>query len=89
MCFHSTDEQSDMARTKLNQSEAKYPKGEDVCVVCCKRGGEPLFLVTTKPLTGYFFLYEFTGDGLKKLGKGLSPLELEEKFDVKRRMYAE
>lgn len=38
-------------------------KGEDVCVTCYERGGvKPLFLITTKPLTGYFFLYEFTGD---------------------------
>lgn len=71
------------------QMEIKYPKGEDVCVTCCERGGKPLFLITTKPLTGIFFLYEFTDNGLKKLGKGVSPLELEEKFGVKRRMGAE
>lgn len=74
---------------KSERLEVKYPKGEDVCVTCCERGGKPLFLITTKPLTGNFFLYEFTDNGLKKLGKGVSPLELEEKFDVKRRMGAE
>ena len=67
----------------------KYPKGEDVCVTCCDRGGDPLFLITTKPLTGYFFLYEFTADGLVKRGKGQSPLELEEKYNVRDRMGAE
>lgn len=75
-----------MAKAKSEQPEVKYPKGEDVCVTCCERGGKPLFLITTKPLSGYFFLYEFTGDKLIKLGKGSSPLELEERFEVKRRM---
>lgn len=78
-----------MAKAKLEQPEIKYPKGEEVCVTCCERGGKPLFLITNKPMTGYFFLYEFTGDGLVKLGKGLSPLELEEKFEVKKRMGVE
>lgn len=78
-----------MANAKQNEPGVKYPKGEDVCVTCCERGGKPLFLITTKPLTGYFFLYEFTEDGLVKLGKGQSPLELEEKFYVKKRMGVE
>lgn len=76
-----------MAKAKSEQPEIKYPKGEDVCVTCYERGGvKPLFLITTKPLTGYFFLYEFTADELVKLGKGQSPLELEERFEVKKRM---
>lgn len=75
-----------MPKAKSEKPEAKYPKGEDVCVTCYECGGRPLFLITTKPLTGYFFLYEFTADGLVKLGKGQSPLELEEKFNVRKRM---
>lgn len=78
-----------MAKPKQNKPEVKYPKGEDTCVTCCDRDGTPLFLITTKPLTGIFFLYEFTKDGLVKLGKGQSQLELEEKFHVKKRMGAE
>lgn len=74
-----------MSRAKESPA-VKYPKCEDVCVTCCESGGKPLFLITTKPLTGYFFLYEFTADGLIKLGKGQSPLELEEKFNVRKRM---
>lgn len=58
-------------------------------MTCCERGGKPLFLITSKPMTNSFFLYEFTGNGLVKLGKGLSPLELEEKFEVKKRMGVE
>ena len=78
-----------MAKAKSERPEVKYPKGEVACVTCCERGGKPLFLITHKPLTGYFFLYEFTGGGLVKLGKGLSPLELEERFEVKERMGVE
>lgn len=75
-----------MSKPKQNKTEVKYPKGEDACVRCLDRDGNPLFLITTKPLTGNFFLYEFTKDGLVRLGKGQSPLELEEKFDVRKRM---
>lgn len=71
---------------KSNSQEVKYPKGEDACVTCCDRSGKPLFLITRKPLTGCFFIYEFTEDGLLRLGKGLSPIELEEKFNVRKRM---
>ena len=69
-----------------NRPEVKYPKGEDACVTCCDRSGRPLFLITRKPSTGCFFIYEFTEDGLLRLGKGLSPIELEEKFNVRKRM---
>ena len=73
---------------KPKESEVKYPKGENVCVTCCERGGKPMFLITNKPLIDTYFIYEFTGDGLVKLGKGQSPSELEKKFDVKRRIGA-
>lgn len=73
---------------KQEQSELKRPKGEDVCVTCCEMGGNPMFLITYKPLVGTYFIYEFTENGLVRLGKGQSPSELEEKFDVKRRIGA-
>lgn len=71
---------------KKTEQEIRYPKGEDVCVTCCGTSGAPMFLITSKPMTGYYFLYEFTETGLTKLGKGQSPLELEERFQVKKRM---
>ncbi len=74
---------------KKEQPEIKYPKGETGCVTCYNKDHEPLFLITQKPLTETFFLYEFTGDGLVKLGKAQSPLELEKKFNVKQRMGCE
>lgn len=75
-----------MAKAKSEQPEIKHPKGEDACVTCCGKDHKPLFLITKKPLMETFFLYEFTRDGLVKLGKGKSPLELEEKFNVRKRM---
>lgn len=79
-----------MAKAKKSeQLEIKYPKGETVCATCYNKEHEPMFLITQKPLTETFFLYEFIGDGLVKLGKAQSPLELENKFNVKKRMGCE
>ena len=71
---------------KEKNQEIKYPRGENVCVIYCDCRGKPFFLITTKPITGCFFIYEFKEDGLTRLGKGLSPIELEERFDVRKRM---
>lgn len=78
-----------MARVNVEELDVKRPKGERSCVIYCERGGKPLFLLTNKLQTGGFFLYEFSERGLVKLGKGLSPTELEERFEVKRRMGVE
>ncbi len=75
-----------MTKAKCEQLEARYPKGENVRATYYDKNGNPLFLSTTKPTTGYFFLYEFAGDGLVRLGKGQSPIKLEEEFNVKKRM---
>ena len=66
--------------------KVKYPRGEDICVTHFSRDNIPLFLITSKPITGCFYIYEFSGGTLVKLGKGQSPLELEEKFKVRKRM---
>lgn len=78
-----------MARAKSEKPEIKYPKGENICATCCDRNGKQLFLITHKPLVDNYFIYEFTGDGLVKLGRGQSPLELEVKFDVRKKMGVE
>lgn len=75
-----------MAKAKTKKPKLKYPKEEVICTTCCERGGNPLFLITTNPLTEYFFIYEFTSEGLIKLGRGKSPIELEDKFNVRKRM---
>lgn len=66
----------------------KIQNGEIVCVTCCNKESAPLFLITSKPLTGMYYIYEFTDSGLSKIGKGQSPSELEEKFNIKERMGA-
>lgn len=82
----ATYDQIKLIMNKDKKQEVKYPKGEDVCVTCYTRDNIPLFLITTKPSTGYFFIYEFTENGLVRLGRSQSPLELEERFDVRKRM---
>lgn len=43
--------------------------------------------VTTKHnANNLYFFYEFVDNDFKKLGKGNSPSELEEKYDVNKRM---
>ena len=74
---------------KDGRQDVKYPKGEDRCVTCYGPDGKPLFLITAKPSIGCFYIYEFTTSGLVRLGKGKSPIELEEKFDVRKRMGVE
>jgi hypothetical protein len=74
---------------KSDSAGVKYPKGEDVCVTCFNRDKEPLFLITNKPNAKIFYIYEFVGNELIKLGKGSSPLELENKFNVAKRMGVE
>ena len=78
-----------MAKHITEKPEIKYPKGENICVTCYDSSGNRLFLITHKPLVDIYFIYEFTGDGLVKLGKGQSPLELEAKFNVRKRMGVE
>ena len=78
-----------MKKNNTESYEVKCPKGEEICVTCCERGGRPVFLITYKPLVGAYFIYEFTNDGLIKLGRGQSPSELESKFEIKRRIGAE
>lgn len=47
---------------------------------------ELLFIVTSKPTRDFYFLYELVDGAFKKLGKAKSPLELEEKFNVRESM---
>ena len=52
-----------------------------------ERGGtRPVAILTSKEPSNVFFLYERVGDDYVKLGKGNSPLELEERYDIRSRM---
>ena len=66
-------------------TQFKYPKGERGMVKYSDKEGVK-FILTTKEVGGYpnFYLYEVSGETLKKLGGGRSPLELEEKFNVEK-----
>lgn len=69
------------------KSKYPYPKGEHVWVGYYKEKHELMFIVTTKESTrDFYYLYEFVDGKFKKLGKSRSPRELEEKFEVDKKM---
>ena len=61
-------------------------KNEELVVSYSKRGGPIVGVMTTNQTGSLYFFYEFDGKDYKKLGKGQSPFELEEKFEIKKRM---
>ena len=63
----------------------KIPAGETASVTYLSAGVER-FLLTFKPATGFYCLYEIATDGLKKLGRDHSPFILEEKFNITERL---
>jgi len=64
----------------------KYPKGETVWVSYYNSNKELLFIITSKPIRDFYFLYEVVDGEFKKLGKAKNPTELEEKFKVRDKM---
>ena len=64
----------------------KYPKGETVWVSYYNSNKELLFIMTSKPIRDFYFLYEVVEGEFKKLGKAKNPTELEEKFKVRDKM---
>lgn len=65
----------------------KYPKGETVWVSYYNSNKELLFIMTSKPIRDFYFLYEVVDGEFKKLGKAKNPTELEEKFKVRDKIY--
>ena len=64
------------------------PKNEQMWWLYRNKSGTPIFLMTSKKNRDYYYLYEvLPGDELKKLGRAKTPPELEEKFDVDRKMF--
>lgn len=64
----------------------RYPKGETVWVSYYNSKKELLFIMTSKPIRDFYFLYEVVDGEFKKLGKAKNPTELEEKFKVRDKM---
>lgn len=47
-----------------------------------------MFLITSKVVRDFYYLYEIKEDKLVRLGKSASPVELEERFNIKKRIGA-
>ena len=64
----------------------KYPKGEIIWVSYLNRRHGLRFIITSKPIREYYFLYEVVDDEFVKLGKAKTPIELEEKFNISNKL---
>lgn len=68
----------------------KYPKNEIVWMTYYDSAGALQFFVTSKAARDYYFLYEVREDqSYVKLGKARSPRDLEEKYDVNKKIGVE
>lgn len=68
------------------KNESKYPKGERVWVGYYSQTYEPKFIITSKENRDFYFLYELVDGEFHKLGRSRSPKELEEKFEVDKKL---
>lgn len=57
--------------------DVKIPKGEILWERIFDKYKKLQYVVTSKSIRDYYYLYAVDGDNLKKLGKGKSPVELE------------
>lgn len=69
------------------KNEPKCPKGERAWVGYYNQSNELMFIVTSKETSrDYYFLYELVDGEFRKLGRSKSPKELEEKFEVDKKL---
>ena len=67
--------------------QIKYPKGEKVWVGYYDTQKNLRFIMTSKENNrDFYFLYELVDGQFKKLGKARSPKELEDKFEVSKKL---
>lgn len=64
----------------------KYPKGEIVWTGYYNAAGERKFILTSKETRDCYYLYKDTGNGFEKLGKAKEPPELEQRFEVRKKL---
>lgn len=64
----------------------KYPKNELVWFHYYNKNHIFMFLSTSNQSRDWYYLYEFVDGKLNKLGKGKSPTELENKFNIEQRL---
>ena len=67
----------------MDKPKYKYPKNERVWTSYFNSAGCLMFIVTSKPSQDFYILYELVDNEFKKLGRSKSPLELEQKFDIR------
>jgi len=67
-------------------NKPKYPKGERIWVGCYNQAHELKFIITSKEARDFCFLYELVDGEFCKLGRSKSPKELEEKFEVDKKL---
>lgn len=60
----------------------KCPKNEIRWTTYNNVNHDIIFIMTSKASRDIYYLYEFVDNEFKKVGKGKTPLELEEKFNV-------
>jgi hypothetical protein len=60
----------------------KYPKGEIVWVSYRNSNNKLCYIITSKILRDYYYIYELIDSEFKKLGKAKNPTELEKKFII-------
>lgn len=68
--------------------DIKYPKNELIWFHYFNSNHVFMFLSTSSQSRDWYYLYEFKDGRLIKLGKGRSPIELEERFKVDERLKA-
>jgi hypothetical protein len=68
------------------RNEPKYPKSERVWVGYYNQAHELKFIITSKELRDFYYLYELVDGEFRKLGRSKSPKELEEKFEVDKKL---
>jgi len=62
------------------------PRGEQIWLRYNNLDGELLFMLTSKVSNrDYYYLYEVKEGSLEKLGRARTPIELEDKFSIKKR----
>lgn len=60
----------------------KCPNGEIIWTTYYNSRNEIMFVITSKSLRDFYYLYEIVNGSFKKLGKAKTPLDLEEKFKI-------
>lgn len=70
----------------MNNINFKCPKNELRWTAYTNIDGEIIFRMTSNLSREIYYLYEFIDNEFKKVGRGRTPIELEEKFNIVARL---